>query len=350
MPIAAVPSSRRLPLAGVDQLLLFGPHDRHLKRIEALTGTRLYARHESLTVEGPPDGVEAASRLLVHMMDLVQTGSPFDVSDLERYHRELDRGPEVRERIESGRIELRGIQKIIKPKTEGQSNYLRAIAANDIVVGIGPAGTGKTYLAVAAAVDALNKRGVKRIILARPALEAGESLGFLPGDLQEKVDPYLRPLYDALDDMLPPERVQKLLELRTIEVAPLAYMRGRTLADAFVILDEAQNATVQQMKMFLTRLGLNSRTVITGDKTQIDLPAREESGLLHIERILKGIDGLAFVYLHEQDVVRHALVQEIIKAYGAHEAEAPLARARRRRSRRRRFQRARECARAGAAT
>ncbi|MBA2563808.1 MAG: PhoH family protein, partial [Gemmatimonadetes bacterium] len=182
---------------------------------------------------------------------------------------------------------------------------------------------GKTYLAVAAAVDALTKRAVKRIILARPAVEVGESLGFLPGDLQEKVDPYLRPLYDALDDMLPPERVQKLLEARTIEVAPLAYMRGRTLSDAFVILDEAQNATVQQMKMFLTRLGVNSRTVITGDKTQIDLPVNQESGLLHIERILQNIDGLAFVYLHERDVVRHPLVQEIIRAYAASDDTAP---------------------------
>ena len=331
MQIAAGPSTRRLPLEGVDQLLLFGTNDRNLKRIESLTATRIFARHETLTVEGPEPGVDAAAKLLVHLMDLVQTGSPFDVDDLERYHRDLDSFPELLERLEAGRIELRGIGKIIKPKTAGQSNYLRAIAANDIVVGIGPAGTGKTYLAVAAAVDALSKRGVKRIILARPALEAGESLGFLPGDLREKVDPYLRPLYDALEDMLPPERVQKLLEVRTIEVAPLAYMRGRTLADAFVILDEAQNATIRQMKMFLTRLGLNSRTVITGDKTQIDLPVNEESGLLQIERILKGIDGLAFVYLHEQDVVRHPLVQEILKAYGATDGEVLRPQPRRRR-------------------
>ncbi len=331
MQIAAVPSTRRLPLDGVDQLLLFGTNDGNLKRVEALTGTRVFARRDTLTVEGPPEGVEAASRLLLHLMDLVQTGSAPEPADLDRYHRDLARTTGLHERLDAGRIELRGVQKIIRPKTLGQTHYLRAIAANEIVVGIGPAGTGKTYLAVAAAVDALSKRAVKRIVLARPAVEVGESLGFLPGDLQEKVDPYLRPLYDALDDMLPPERVQKLLELRTIEIAPLAYMRGRTLSDAFVILDEAQNATVQQMKMFLTRLGLNSRTVITGDKTQIDLPANQESGLLHIERILKGIDGLAFVYLHEGDVVRHPLVQEIIRAYAVAEESAPPAPPRRRR-------------------
>jgi phosphate starvation-inducible PhoH-like protein len=216
---------------------------------------------------------------------------------------------------DSQRIVLPGIRKVITPKTSGQGEYMKLISENDIVVGIGPAGTGKTYLAVAAAVDALSRKRVKRIVLARPAVEAGESLGFLPGDLQAKVDPYLRPLYDALEDMMPPERVQKALETRTIEIAPLAYMRGRTLADAFVILDEAQNATNAQMKMFLTRLGVNSKTVITGDKTQIDLPKREDSGLVQIERILPGIDGIGFHYLNESDVVRHRLVREIIKAY-----------------------------------
>jgi phosphate starvation-inducible PhoH-like protein len=183
------------------------------------------------------------------------------------------------------------------------------------VVSIGPAGTGKTYLAVAKAVEALARKRVKRIILARPAVEAGESLGFLPGDLQAKVDPYLRPLYDALEDMMPHDRVQRALETRTIEIAPLAYMRGRTLADAFIILDEAQNATGAQMKMFLTRLGVNSKTVVTGDKTQIDLPRREESGLVQVERVLPGIEGIAFCYLNETDVVRHRLVREIIRAY-----------------------------------
>ncbi|HET9440294.1 MAG TPA: PhoH family protein, partial [Longimicrobiales bacterium] len=199
--------------------------------------------------------------------------------------------------------------------SEGQKVYLESIKNNDIVISIGPAGTGKTYLAVAAAVDAHRKNRVKRIILARPAVEAGENLGFLPGDLQEKVDPYLRPLYDALEDIMPADWVRRALEARTIEIAPLAYMRGRTLADAFVILDEAQNATTSQMKMFLTRLGLNSKVVITGDKTQIDLPRREDSGLLEIERILKGIDGIDIVYLDAKDVVRHRLVKEIIHAY-----------------------------------
>ena len=204
---------------------------------------------------------------------------------------------------------------MIGPKSAGQRDYLQLIAQNDIVVGIGPAGTGKTYLAVAAAVDALARKRVRRIVLARPAVEAGESLGFLPGDVHEKVDPYLRPLYDALEDMMPRDRVQKAIESRTIEIAPLAYMRGRTLSDAFVILDEAQNATGMQMKMFLTRLGVNSRAVITGDKTQIDLANREDSGLLQIERILPGIDGIGFCYLTETDVVRHRLVRDIIRAY-----------------------------------
>jgi phosphate starvation-inducible PhoH-like protein len=215
------------------------------------------------------------------------------------------------------KIVLPGLRRAISPKTQGQRDYVHAIATTDIVVSIGPAGTGKTYLAVAKAVEAMARKRVKRIILARPAVEAGESLGFLPGDLQAKVDPYLRPLYDALEDMMPPERVQKALEQRTIEIAPLAYMRGRTLSDAFIILDEAQNATGLQMKMFLTRLGVNSKVVVTGDKTQIDLPKREESGLIQIERILPGIDGIAFCYLGDADVIRHRLVREIIRAYAA---------------------------------
>jgi phosphate starvation-inducible PhoH-like protein len=213
------------------------------------------------------------------------------------------------------RIALPGTRRVIIPKSDGQRTYVRSIFEHDIVIGIGPAGTGKTYLAVACAVDALYKKRVKRIILARPAVEAGENLGFLPGDLQEKVDPYLRPLYDALEDMMPHDRVARALEDSTIEIAPLAYMRGRTLSDAFVILDEAQNATRAQMKMFLTRLGLNSRVVITGDKTQIDLPRKSDSGLLEVEAILSGIDGISFIYLDDKDVIRHRLVKDIIKAY-----------------------------------
>jgi len=311
---------RAIPLAGIDQLTLFGTQDQNLKLVEKLSGTRLVVRDGELRVSGEPAAAARASALLEHLVELIQTGSGFDMGDIRRYWSELETGPpDSLAAFEAGKVVIRGTQKIIKPKTRGQEEYLRAMTRNDIVVSIGPAGTGKTYLAVAMAIDALHKKAVRRIVLARPAVEAGETLGFLPGDLQEKVDPYLRPLYDALEDMLPPEKVRRLLETRVIEIAPLAYMRGRTLADAFVILDEAQNATTSQMKMFLTRLGLNSRAVVTGDKTQIDLPPREESGLLQIERILRGIDGIAFVYLSGLDVIRHALVQRIIDAYAGGE-------------------------------
>jgi phosphate starvation-inducible PhoH-like protein len=311
---------RSIPLAGIDQLTLFGTQDQNLKLVEKLSGARLIVRGGELRLSGDPEPVDRAAALLEHLIELIQTGSGFDVSDIRRYWSELESGPaESLARLEAGRVVIRGTQKIIKPKTRGQEEYLRAMTGHDIVVGIGPAGTGKTYLAVAMAIDALHKKTVRRIVLARPAVEAGETLGFLPGDLQEKVDPYLRPLYDALEDMLPADKVRKLLETHVIEIAPLAYMRGRTLADAFVILDEAQNTTTNQMKMFLTRLGLNSRAVVTGDKTQIDLPPHEESGLLQIERILRGIEGIAFAYLSVRDVVRHALVQRIIDAYSTGE-------------------------------
>jgi phosphate starvation-inducible PhoH-like protein len=255
------------------------------------------------------------------MIECASLREPFEVSDIGRFAEEAEAlgdsglvSPD-----QEMRIALPGTRKAIVPKSDGQRRYLESITQNDVVIGIGPAGTGKTYLAVAKAVEALHKKRVKRIILARPAVEAGENLGFLPGDLQEKVDPYLRPLYDALEDMMPPDQVRRSLESRTIEIAPLAYMRGRTLSDAFVILDEAQNATSLQMKMFLTRLGLNSRVVITGDKTQIDLPRREDSGLLQVERILHGIDGIALIYLTGKDVIRHRLVKDIIRAYARDE-------------------------------
>ncbi len=310
-----------IPLDGVDQLTLFGTNDNNLKLIERLSDARLIVREGELRIQGPPESVSRVSALVEHLVTLIQTGVGFDPDDVRRFYDELSTGTETDlERLDRGRVAIRGTQKIIKPKTAGQEEYLGAMADNDITVSIGPAGTGKTYLAVAMAIDALHRKAVRRIVLARPAVEAGETLGFLPGDLQEKVDPYLRPLYDALEDMLPQEKVRRYLETRTIEIAPLAYMRGRTLADAYVILDEAQNATTRQMKMFLTRLGLNSRAVITGDKTQIDLPPREESGLLQIERILRGIDGIAFVYLTARDVIRHALVQKILKAYETTEA------------------------------
>ncbi|MFL5551515.1 MAG: PhoH family protein [Gemmatimonadaceae bacterium] len=289
-----------------------GVNDANLVELQRQTGTRITLRGDTLTLVGSADAVERATSVAQRMIDAAKQGAVLDADDVLRMSMDGSRDPG------SGvdnRIVLPGIRRVIQPKTPGQAEYLGQIAENDIVVGIGPAGTGKTYLAVAAAVDALSRKRVRRIVLARPAVEAGESLGFLPGDMQAKVDPYLRPLYDALEDMMPHERVQKSLETRTIEIAPLAYMRGRTLADAFVILDEAQNATTAQMKMFLTRLGVNSKAVITGDKTQIDLPKREESGLVQIERILPGIDGIGFHYLSDADVVRHRLVREIIKAY-----------------------------------
>jgi phosphate starvation-inducible PhoH-like protein len=262
-----------------------------------------------------------------HLIELSRLRAPFDANDIARFADGADAlGPDgIVDPHGEIRIALPGSRRVIVPKSEGQRDYVAAIAQNDIVIGIGPAGTGKTYLGVACAVDALYKKRVRRIILARPAVEAGEKLGFLPGDLQEKVDPYLRPLYDALEDMMPHERVRRALEDSTIEIAPLAYMRGRTLSDAFVILDEAQNSTRAQMKMFLTRLGLNSRVVITGDKTQIDLPKPEDSGLLEVESILGGIAGISLIYLDEKDVIRHRLVKDIIKAYARDLSEEPQA-------------------------
>ena len=304
-------TTQRLNTEGADLLTLAGVNDANLIELQRQTGTRVALRGDTLTLVGTAEAVERATSVAQRMIDAAKQGTVLEADDVLRMSMDGSREPGGGD----NRIVLPGVRKVIQPKTPGQAEYLGLISDNDIVVGIGPAGTGKTYLAVAAAVDALARKRVRRIVLARPAVEAGESLGFLPGDMQAKVDPYLRPLYDSLEDMMPVERMQKALETRTIEIAPLAYMRGRTLADAFVILDEAQNATAAQMKMFLTRLGVNSKTVITGDKTQIDLPKREESGLMQIERILTGIDGIAFHYLNETDVIRHRLVREIIKAY-----------------------------------
>jgi phosphate starvation-inducible PhoH-like protein len=310
-------TTRRLSVEGVDQLALAGVNDGNLVELTRRLGVRVSLRGDALTVQGPAAAVERAATVAQAMVDLARMGETLDAHDVERLVIEGEAGT-LGEGLAAGgevKIILPGLRRVIQPKTTGQREYLQLVMQHDIVVGIGPAGTGKTYLAVAAAVDALARKRVRRIVLARPAVEAGENLGFLPGDLQEKVDPYLRPLYDALEDMMPRDRVQKALETRTIEIAPLAYMRGRTLSDAFVILDEAQNATGMQMKMFLTRLGVNSRAVITGDKTQIDLPNREDSGLLQIERILPGIEGIGFCYLADTDVVRHRLVRDIIRAY-----------------------------------
>ena len=309
---AEVMVTQKLNVEGADLLTLSGVNDANLLELSRLCGVKVSLRGDSLSVIGPQDAVDRAAPIAQRMIDAAKQRMELTPDDVLRLG---DDGGRDGGDGDMARIVLPGVRRAIQAKTSGQAEYLELMQANDIVIGIGPAGTGKTYLAVAAAVDALTRKRVRRIILARPAVEAGESLGFLPGDLQAKVDPYLRPLYDALDDMMPQERVQKALETRVIEIAPLAYMRGRTLSDAFVILDEAQNATSAQMKMFLTRLGVNSKAVITGDKTQIDLPKREESGLMQVERILTGIEGIAFHYLKETDVVRHRLVREIIKAY-----------------------------------
>ena len=299
-------------------LTLAGVNDGNLVELSRLCGVKVALRGDAMSITGPSELVERAMEIGRRMTDRARQRMELTPDDVLRLSEDDGAGSDGNgsgNGTGDGRIALPGVRKLIQAKSSGQAEYLAKIAENDIVVGIGPAGTGKTFLAMAAAVDALTKKKVRRIILARPAVEAGESLGFLPGDMQAKVDPYLRPLYDALDEMMPQERVQRALEARVIEIAPLAFMRGRTLSDAFVILDEAQNATAMQMKMFLTRLGVSSQIVITGDKTQIDLPKREESGLMQVERILPGIDGIAFHYFTDADVMRHRLVRDIIKAY-----------------------------------
>jgi phosphate starvation-inducible PhoH-like protein len=311
----------RLTVEGADLLALAGVNDANLQELARSGGVRVGLRGDQLSLAGPLEAVERSAPVAQGMVDLARMGEEIGPDDVRRLFDEAARGTLEPARNGELKIVLAGMRKVVAPKTAGQRAYVQSIYDHDIVVGIGPAGTGKTYLAVAVAVDMLQKKRVKRIILARPAVEAGERLGFLPGDLQAKVDPYLRPLYDALEDMMPAERMQRALETRTIEIAPLAYMRGRTLADAFVILDEAQNTTGMQMKMLLTRLGANSRAVITADKTQVDLATHEESGIVQVERVLPGIDGIDFCYLDEADVVRHRLVKEIIKAYAEDEAE-----------------------------
>ncbi len=313
-------ATTRVSVEGADMQILAGANDGNLVELGRATGTRVALRGDSLTITGDTAAVTRAEAIATAMVMLVRDGKTLGADDVLRLS--LTERPVDAPGAPLGALILPGARRGVQPKTPGQAEYLKQIAENDIVVGIGPAGTGKTYLAVAAAVDALMRKRVRRIVLARPAVEAGESLGFLPGDMQAKIDPYLRPLYDALDDLVPVERIQKLLETRTIEVAPLAFMRGRTLSDSFVILDEAQNATGLQMKMFLTRLGVNSKIVITGDKTQVDLPRREDSGLMQIERILHGIDGIAFHYFTDADVVRHRLVRDIIRAYNSDAAGA----------------------------
>jgi len=304
---------------GADQFILAGVGDANFRELESLFGVKVVLRGDSVRLEGELESVTDSARVVEHMIELARLGRAFRATDVARFAASLESrdGPDIRSDDERLRITVPGSRRTITPRSEGQRSYMRAMEESDIVISIGPAGTGKTYLAVARAVDELFRKRVRRIILARPAVEAGENLGFLPGDLQEKVDPYLRPLYDALGDMMPSSRVQRGIAERTIEIAPLAYMRGRTLSDAFVILDEAQNATAVQMKMFLTRIGVNSRVVITGDKTQIDLPRAQVSGLIQVEEILKDVDGIEFVYLDERDVTRHRLVKQIVRAYAA---------------------------------
>jgi phosphate starvation-inducible PhoH-like protein len=320
--------TQRISTEGADPLTLAGVNDANLVELSRVGGVKVTLRGDTLTLAGPHDAVDRAAGIATRMIEAARQHRELTPDDVLRMGDVIDHGDLGEDDEGAGgngfggqRIALPGIRKVIQAKTPGQAEYLKKMAENDIVVGIGPAGTGKTYLAVAAAVDALARKRVRRIVLARPAVEAGENLGFLPGDMQAKIDPYLRPLYDALDEMMPFERIQRALDQRVIEVAPLAFMRGRTLGDAFVIVDEAQNATTMQMKMLLTRLGVNSRMVITGDKTQVDLPKREDSGLVQVERILPGIDGIAFHYFNETDVVRHRLVRDIVRAYAADSGE-----------------------------
>src|SRR6476620_9649444 len=300
---------------------LFGTRDEHLHLLEDGLNVNIDLRSDAIELEGTPRDVARAEQVFADYDQLQRSGYTFNNGDLNSMLRVLVADPKttLRGLAEAGRQRSLG-RRVVQPKSLNQRRYLEAIEQHDMVFGIGPAGTGKTYLAVAMAISALLAKRVNRIILARPAVEAGERLGFLPGTLQDKIDPYLRPLYDALYDLLEPEKVDRYLEKNVIEIAPIAFMRGRTLNDSFVILDEAQNTTSEQMKMFVTRLGFNSKAVITGDVTQIDLPNARRSGLLEAVDVLKNVQGLSFVYFDEADVVRHHLVQRIIRAYGERKA------------------------------
>jgi len=292
-----------IPISGSDPTQILGFQDEFLKEIQTRFNIMVSMRNDYIHLKGNEENVKAAAKMV---RSRLVTGQP--ESDIKE--QKGKRGVE-------GVTSISTPKRLIKAKSEGQAEYMKAIDRHDIVISIGPAGTGKTYLAVAKAVASLMEKKVERLILTRPAVEAGESLGFLPGAIEEKVDPYLRPLYDALNDFLPFDRIRRYLDMKTIEVAPLAYMRGRTLNDSFIILDEAQNTTGMQMKMFLTRMGWRSKVVVTGDITQVDLPPNVFSGLIEIQHLLKKIGGIEFIYLNEKDVVRHHLVQKIIKAYEA---------------------------------
>jgi phosphate starvation-inducible protein PhoH and related proteins len=298
---------------------IYGRRDANLRILEEQLEVDISARGNEATISGSPPDVELASRVLLEIYQLGQKGLPISETDVGRAVQVLASSPEASlVDIFSDTVFVSSQNKVIAPKGLNQKRYVDAIRRNDIVFGVGPAGTGKTYLAMAMALSAYFDKEIKRIVLVRPAVEAGEKLGFLPGDLAEKVNPYLRPLHDAIHDMVERDRAERMLEQEAVEVAPLAFMRGRTLNDAFIILDEAQNSTSEQMKMFLTRIGFGSQAVITGDVTQIDLPSRSNSGLVEAERILTDIDGIEFCYFSEIDVVRHPLVQRIITAYADH--------------------------------
>ena len=298
---------------------LFGVQDQNIKYLESLLDVSIGARGSEILVDGESNDVETVEQILNDFAELFDEGSTFSDKELRDAFKQIaeDRAYSLKDYFTKARFNPSG-KKQVAPKTANQRKYIESMTKNDLTFGIGPAGTGKSFLAVAMAVNALFQKQVSRIILTRPAVEAGERLGFLPGDLQDKVDPYLRPLYDALFDLVDNERVTKMLEKRIIEIAPLAFMRGRTLSDAFIILDEAQNTTSEQMKMFLTRIGFGSKTVVTGDKTQIDLPRGQKSGLKEAEMILANIEGIEFIQFNDRDVVRHKLVQLIVRAYEAH--------------------------------
>ncbi|MDR3792330.1 MAG: PhoH family protein [Terracidiphilus sp.] len=304
---------------------LFGTRDENLQLMEDALGVKIDLRSDAVHVQGAQTAVERVRQIFADFEALRRLGVHPHNGELNGMLRLVVTDPEttLKGLADSGKQRSAGTKRTVQPRSLNQRRYIEAIEQNDMVFGVGPAGTGKTYLAVAMAVAAMNAKKISRIVLVRPAVEAGERLGFLPGTLQEKVDPYLRPLYDALFDLLEPERVEKMLEKNIIEIAPLAFMRGRTLNDAFIIMDEAQNTTVEQMKMFLTRMGNNSKAVITGDITQIDLPNPRKSGLLDAINILDGVEGIHFCHFEEGDVVRHQLVQRIVRAYESAKAQQP---------------------------
>jgi phosphate starvation-inducible PhoH-like protein len=319
---SAVPTTSRLEFPDNERVrLLCGAHNENLKLIERRLGVQLGLRGGQVVLSAAEEPrARVVEGLLRDLYDLVAAGYPLHLEDVDQATKLASQGVPIKE-IFGDTVFVSARHRIVTPKGLGQKRYIKAIREADIVFGVGPAGTGKTYLAMAMAVAHLVERRVKRIVLTRPAVEAGERLGFLPGDIAEKVNPYLRPLHDALFDMVDYEKASAFIERGTVEVAPLAFMRGRTLNDAFIILDEAQNTTSEQMKMFLTRLGYGSKAVITGDVTQVDLPSGRPSGLLEVQKVLKGVEGIEFVHFTEVDVVRHPLVQEVVRAYDAFEAD-----------------------------